>query len=85
MSVVKYVREQERADRTETGKGVLPSRKRRKPTEKAFFFFLLVKKFCGLLSNWRSISQSFRGATAWQKEGSWIMLLHFPLFVCSVR
>lgn len=52
---------------------------------KPFFFFLLVKKFCGLFSNWRSISQSFRGATAWQKEGSWIMLLHFPLFVCSVR
>lgn len=66
-----------------TGKGLLPSRKRRKPTEKAYFW--LVKKFCGLVSNCRIISQSFRGTTAWQKEGSWIVLFHFRLFVSSVR
>lgn len=27
-------------------------------------FFWLVKKFCGLFSNWRSISQNFRGGSS---------------------
>lgn len=49
MSVVKYVRELERADRTETGKGVLPSRKRRKPTEKAFFFVVVSQEVLWLI------------------------------------
>lgn len=35
-------------------------------------------RFCGLVSNWRIVSQSLGGGmVTWEMEGKWVTLFHF--------